>query len=88
MRLFCTTIFNHLNIQIMPQTVVNSLFDYIIDNGIATDSEVRLVVDINGYSEETMKDIIFARTGNRSYEQCVADGFSRDSYLDSYYELD
>ena len=68
--------------------VVNSLFDYIIDNGIATDSEVRLVVDINGYSEETMKDIIFARTGNRSYEQCVADGFSRDSYLDSYYGLD
>lgn len=41
------------------QTIVNSLFDYIIDNGIATDSEVGLVVDINGCSEETMNDIIF-----------------------------
>lgn len=69
------------------QTIVNSLFDYIIDNGIATDSEVGLVADINGCSEETMNDIIFSRTGNHNYEQCVADGFSRNSYLDSYYGL-
>lgn len=69
------------------QTIVNSLFDYIIDNGIATDSEVGLVVDINGCSEETMNDIIFSRTRNHNYEQCVADGFSRDSHLDSYYGL-
>lgn len=43
--------------------------NFLIDNGIATESEISLVADINGYSEETMNDILYARTGYRDIEQ-------------------
>lgn len=64
------------------------LCDFIVDNNIATEEEVTLVTNINGWSEETMTDIIFARTGLRSYEQCVDDGFSGTNDLDRYYGID
>lgn len=72
----------------MKESIEAMLWDFIIDNNIATEDEVRLVTDINGWSEDTMTDIIYARTGLRSYEQCVDDGYSGTDELDSYYCLD
>lgn len=45
------------------------LWDFLIENEIATEDEIRLVTDIAGYTEETMLDILFARTGYRSIDQ-------------------
>lgn len=45
------------------------IWDYLIDYGIATENEVRLVTCINGFNEESLNDIIYARTGYRSIEQ-------------------
>lgn len=64
------------------------LYDFIVDNNIATEDEVTLVTNINGWSEETMTDIIFARTGLRSYEQCVDEGYDGTDDLDRYYDID
>ena len=50
------------------------LCEFIEENNIATEAETRLVVDINGWNEETMMDIIYARTGLRSIEQCNEEG--------------
>lgn len=72
----------------MKESIEAMLWDFIIDNNIATEDEVRLVTDINGWNEEAMTDIIYARTGLRSYEQCVDDGYSGTDELDSYYCLD
>lgn len=72
----------------MKESIEAMLWDFIIDNNIATEDEVRLVTDINGWSEDTMTDIIYARTGLKSYEQCVDDGYSGTDELDSYYCLD
>lgn len=72
----------------MKESIEAMLWDFIIDNNIATEDEVRLVTGINGWSEDTMTDIIYARTGLRSYEQCVDDGYSGTDELDSYYCLD
>lgn len=72
----------------MKESIEAMLWDFIIDNNIATEDEVRLVTDINGLNKETMTDIIYARTGLRSYEQCVDDGYSGTDELDSYYCLD
>ena len=47
----------------------NELFDRIINDGIATESEVNLVTDIVGYSIETLNQIIYVRTGYRNIEQ-------------------
>ena len=43
--------------------------DYIINTGIATDKELKLVTHINGYNEETLNAVIYARTGYHSMEQ-------------------
>lgn len=47
----------------------DEFFDFLVEYGIATEDEIRLVTDINGYNEETLNDILYARTGNRSVEQ-------------------
>lgn len=47
----------------------NEIYDYIIENGIATEKETRLVTCINGFNEEALNDIVFARTGYRDIEQ-------------------
>lgn len=71
----------------MKESIEAMLWDFIVDNNIATEDEVRLVSDINGFNEETMTDIIYARTGLRSYEQCKDEGYSGTDELDSYYCL-
>ena len=72
----------------MSKSIISMLWDFIVDNNIAADNEVILVSDINGWNEETMTDIIYARTGLRSYEQCKDEGYSGTDELDSYYCLD
>jgi hypothetical protein len=47
----------------------NELFERIINDGIATESEIDLVTDIAGYSIGTLNQIIYARTGYRDIEQ-------------------
>ena len=72
----------------MSKSIESMLWDFIVDNNIATESELQLVTDINGFNEKTMTDIIYARTGLRSYEQCKDEGYSGTDELDSYYCLD
>jgi len=45
------------------------IWDYLIETGIATDEELKLVTCINGYSEKTLNDVIYARTGYRDLDQ-------------------
>ncbi len=45
------------------------VWDYIINNGIATEDELQLVTDINGYSVDTLNDVLYARTGYRDIGQ-------------------
>ncbi len=47
----------------------NEIWEELIARGIATEAELQLVTDINGYSEETLMDVLFARTGYRNFEQ-------------------
>tara|TARA_R110000803_G_scaffold68080_6_gene129829 strand:- start:507 stop:683 length:177 start_codon:yes stop_codon:yes gene_type:complete len=46
-----------------------ALYDTLINDGIATEEEVRLVATINGDSIETYESILYVRTGYRSLEQ-------------------
>ena len=45
------------------------IWDYIVEQGIAIEDECRLVTNINGYNEESLNDIIYAKVGYRSVEQ-------------------
>jgi hypothetical protein len=41
----------------------------IIDYGIATDEEIELVTSLNGYTEETLDDIVYVRTDCQDLEE-------------------
>lgn len=65
----------------------NAWYNFITENNIATDNEVNLVTDINGYSESTFLAIVYARTGYRSYEQLLDDGYLANEELSEYYDI-
>lgn len=48
---------------------VDKLWDWIIEEGITTEEALTVVTNINGYSEETLNDVIYVKTGYRSREQ-------------------
>ena len=48
---------------------VDEMWEKIVEDGIATEAECQLVTDINGYTKETMLDILEARTGYKNFEQ-------------------
>lgn len=64
----------------------NSLFDFIITNGIATEEEAQLVCCINGSSVDTLNDIIYARTGYHDAQQL--NDFEPENYDFSMLEID
>ncbi len=72
----------------MSKSIESMLWEFIINNNIATESELQLVTSINGLSEETMNDVIYAKKGLRDYEQCMSEGYTGTDELDSYYCLD
>ena len=46
-----------------------ALWDYLIENGIATEEELRLITSINGYNETSLNDVLYVRTGYRNISQ-------------------
>lgn len=44
-------------------------WDYLIENQIATEEELKLVTCINGYNEDSLLSVLYARTGYRSIDQ-------------------
>ena len=48
---------------------IQSTWKYLVDQGIATEQELILVTNINGYNMESLNDIIYARTAYRNAEQ-------------------
>ena len=52
--------------------IENLLYDFIRDNEIATEDEISLVTNINGWSEESLNDIIHCRTEYHDVPQLYA----------------
>ena len=48
---------------------VNELWQNILDEGIASEETLQVITSINGYSVETLNDVLFAVTGYRDWEQ-------------------
>jgi len=44
---------------------------WMLEMGIATEDEMKLVCNINGFSLETLEDILYAKTGYRSFDQVM-----------------
>ena len=48
---------------------IKKMESYLIETGIATEDEVILVTNINGYNVKTMEDILDVRTGYKHFGQ-------------------
>lgn len=66
----------------------NNLWEFLVENDIATDNEVKLVTQIAGLKEDTLLHILYVRTGFRSIEQSMGEGFYISPYLLDHYGLD
>lgn len=70
----------------------NKYYDYLIDNGIATEEEINLVCEIKGRSEDTLELILDCRTGYKSFDQledfCEEDEDEEELEDDTDYELE
>ena len=48
---------------------ITQLWDYMLNNGIASEETLQVVTNINGYNLETLEDVLYATTGYRSLKQ-------------------
>ena len=48
---------------------LNELWENLVEYGIATEEELQLVTDINGYSIDTLNSVLYARTAYRNWKQ-------------------
>ena len=52
---------------------LDSMYQMLVDYNVASEDAIDLVVNINGYNETTMHDILYAATGLRSFEDLEAE---------------
>ena len=62
-------------------------YDILVDYGVATENEVELVTNINGYNPQTLLDILYVRTGNRSFDQWADENGLTDDFADAGIDL-
>ena len=70
--------------------IENLIYDFIRDNELATEAEIDLVTNINGYNEDALNDIIWCRAGYHDAKQCFdcePDHFFLSEELKDYYGL-
>jgi len=53
----------------MKEYTIEQAWDALIDQGIATETELHLITTINGYNMESLSAVLYARTAYRSFEQ-------------------
>lgn len=52
---------------------IGQIYDYLIENQFFMDGELSLLCCINGYTEKTLNDAIYARYGFRTFEDLLDD---------------
>ena len=50
---------------------IEQVWDLLYQYNIATENELKLVTQINGYNIDSLNDILYARTGLRDIEQLI-----------------
>ena len=61
----------------MTQEEIMKVYNDLIEKGIASDAELNLITDINGLNIETLNDVIYVRTGYRTYEQLMEEYYGQ-----------
>lgn len=48
---------------------LEEMWDYLIENNIATEAELQLVTDVCGYNNEALCGVLYSRTGYNDFDQ-------------------
>ncbi len=51
--------------------MADTLYDFLLDYGVATEEELSLVSSCWGHNTDTYERVLFSRTGYRSMEQAM-----------------
>ena len=51
------------------QDQLNNMYDTILELELCTFEEIELVTDINGFNEQALNDIVYARAGYQTLDQ-------------------
>ena len=54
-------------------TEINELWDGMILHNLATQETLKIITSINGYTLETLLDVLYVVTGYRSWDQYLAE---------------
>jgi len=52
---------------------IKEMWDWLIDAKIATNEELELITDINGYNIHVLNDVLYYRTGYHNREQIIGE---------------
>lgn len=66
----------------LEDTKVGRMWDKLLELGVS-EQTLQVVIDINGYKEQTMLDVLYASTGYRNFEQLDSEAPDNDEYDDS-----
>lgn len=58
--------------------MIDDMVNTMVEFGVCTEEEFDLVSSINGYSVETVNDVLYARTGYKYYEDWFNDLSNED----------
>ena len=65
--------YNVSELELLSAEALDHVCDWLIERGIVSDESITLVCNINGYTLETINNIIFASTGCADFGQLVAE---------------
>ena len=51
----------------------NEVWDFLLEQEIATKAELSLITNINGYNEKSLNDVLYCRTGYRNVRQYLSE---------------
>jgi hypothetical protein len=63
---------------------ISKIWNLLVDTGMFTDEELKLIVSVNGYNEEAINDVIYVRYGYHDIEQLFSESASDKQLLKEY----
>ncbi|MBQ0014752.1 MAG: hypothetical protein KBS82_05470 [Oscillospiraceae bacterium] len=52
---------------------ITEAWDLLVESGTVSNETLEIITSINGYSEDTLNDVLYVTTGYRSFDQWLED---------------
>lgn len=52
---------------------ITEAWDLLVESGLVSNETLEIITSINGYSEDTLNDVLYVTTGYRNFDQWLED---------------